>query len=208
MSSIVKWRGLSLVEVLVALVVLAVGVLGAAQLQASSLRASSAGERIQDATVIARAELEHRLQMVLTPNPSANCLASIPEEYDCTVVVRRCTIVGGALTCSGVDESDALGFEIAVTATGPRGESATLRSFAGSLVGAGGDTVVDDDGEDESNGEPGEGDDDNGDAGGGDGGDDDDGGGGDEGGDDGGDGGPGGPGGGGGPPVCVPPRFC
>ena len=208
MNDVVKAQGFSLVEVLIALVVLAVGVLAAAQLQASSLSASSRSEGIQNATTIARAELEHRLQMILTPNPSETCLAVIPDDYQCNVTVNRCALSGGALTCSGVAEGSSIGFEIIVNAVGPRGDAATLSSFVGSLVAVGDDTAGSGDGDgDEGGGDEGGGDEGGGDEGGGDDGGGDDGGGDDGSGDDG--SGGGGPGGGGGRPVCVPPtRAC
>ncbi|MDZ7707498.1 MAG: prepilin-type N-terminal cleavage/methylation domain-containing protein [Trueperaceae bacterium] len=68
----------TLIEVLIALVVLGVGVMAAVQLQATSLRASSQAEGIQDATLVADAELDFRLQMSLSPVTSANCLAPSP----------------------------------------------------------------------------------------------------------------------------------
>lgn len=154
-------RGFSLVEVLVAMVVLAIGVLGVAQLQASSLRASAKGEAIQDVTGIARAELEARLQMGLSPLSSQNCGTRVPDNYDCRVKVDRCAIVGGSLTCAGV-ESGGVGYEITVTATGPRGDVVSLSSFAGAVVSAAGDTVEDgeaDNGEEDENGDGENGDD-------------------------------------------------
>ena len=204
MSAMKNARGLSLVEVLVAIAVLAIGVIGAVQLQASSLTASSRGESIQDATTIARAELEHRLQIILTPNPSEDCLAEIPDSFQCTAAVLPCTFASGAVSCSAGIDAGILGYEISVEATGPRGDTARLTSFVGSLVSAGGSTSDgDSSGGNNGNGED-EGGDDNGDVGDGSGGDGDDGGDG-GGGDDGEDGGGvGGPGGGGGPPSCVP----
>lgn len=121
--------GLTLIEVLVAIVILAVGVLAAAAMQTTALRASSDARAIQDVTEFAEREIELRRQFDLssTTGKSTTCtsVAPVPTGYTCAVEVRACQLSGSTLSCTGTGtEAD----QITVTVTGPRGKTVTLRT--------------------------------------------------------------------------------
>lgn len=97
-----RLSGLTLVEVVVAILVLAVGVLGAVALQGTSLRANRTATEIQQLTAAARSELDvwrARLESSVYDGPQdGNCLAS--EAESCEVRILPCALSGTALTCS------------------------------------------------------------------------------------------------------------
>jgi len=130
--------GFGIVEVLIGIAVLAIGVVVVAQLQAAGLRFSSKAESLQNATVVAQAELDFRLRYVFSPAAGQSCLSAIPQAFDCQVEVTPCEVLLGTFNCAAGVTPDA--YEIVVSATGPRGDSATLTSLvrATSSAGSGG----------------------------------------------------------------------
>lgn len=126
--------GLTLLEVLIALVVLAVGVLMAAAMQTSALRASGDAAALQGVTRVAENEIAFRRQIGYgdaTTDTGADrgpaCLTAPPEGYECRVDMRYCALLGAALSCSvGAAPRDA--DQITVTVGGPRGKTITLRT--------------------------------------------------------------------------------
>lgn len=117
--------GLTLLEVIVALVVLAVGVLLAATMQTSALRASSDASAVQGVTKFAEAEIELRRQIDLTASAgkAPTCITSVTSGYTCQVEVRACQLSGSSLSCSGTG-SDA--DQVKVTVSGPRSKTVAL----------------------------------------------------------------------------------
>ncbi len=117
--------GLTLLEVIVALVVLVVGVLLAATMQTSALRASSEAAATQGVTKFAEAEIELRRQLDLSTAASkaATCITSVTSGYTCQVQVRACQLSGSSLSCTGTG-SDA--DQVKVTVGGPRQKTVTL----------------------------------------------------------------------------------
>lgn len=117
--------GLTLLEVIVALVVLAIGVLLAATMQTSALRASSDATAVQNVTKLAEAEIELRRQVDLTApaGKAATCITSVTQGYTCQVQVRACQLSGTSLSCMGTG-SDA--DQVKVTISGPRQKTVTL----------------------------------------------------------------------------------
>ena len=113
--------GLTLIEVLIAIVVLAVGVLAAASMQTTALRASSDAKAIQDVTEFAEREIELLRQFELSSG-SKDC-SKLP--YNCNAVIRGCQLSGNSLTCAGTG-TDA--HQITVTVTGPREKTITLKT--------------------------------------------------------------------------------
>lgn len=113
--------GLTLIEVLIAIVVLAVGVLAAAAMQTTALRASSDAKAIQDVTEFAEREIELLRQS--EPSPGTKDCSKSP--YTCTAVVRACQLSSSNLTCAGTG-TDA--HQITVTVTGPREKTITLKT--------------------------------------------------------------------------------
>jgi prepilin-type N-terminal cleavage/methylation domain-containing protein len=130
--------GLTLIEVLVALVVLAVGVLAAATMQATSLRASNNARAIQEVTKLAEGEIAFRRQANLTTSPGnlATCqsVSSLPTtDHTCQVAVRPCQLSSTtppAMSCpvGGVATADQVADQVTVTVTGQRDETITLRT--------------------------------------------------------------------------------
>jgi len=92
--------GLTLVEVLVAILVLAVGVIGAMAVQGTSIRASRVAKEVQELNAMARSELDvwrARLESSVYDGPqSGNCLAG---SDGCSVEIRPCALDGATLRC-------------------------------------------------------------------------------------------------------------
>lgn len=134
--------GFTLIEVLVAIVVLAVGVLAAGAMQTSALRASSDARAIQEVTKLAEGEIAFRRQIDLETNPGnlAACqsVSSLPSGFSCQVVIRPCRLVTTAGTpptvamdcpASGsVALADQVADQATVTVTGLRNKTITLRT--------------------------------------------------------------------------------
>lgn len=121
--------GMTLLEVLIAIVVLAVGVLAAAAMQTTALRASGDAKAIQDVTEFAEREIELRRQLDLstTAGKSATCtsVTPLPTGYTCAVEVRACQLSGSSLNCTGTGtDAD----QITVTVSGLREKTITLRT--------------------------------------------------------------------------------
>lgn len=125
--------GLSLVEVLVAIAILAVGVLALAQFQAASLRNTALAEAISVTTRQVRGELEWQRQTAIDPFQDDCTLEDLPPGFtSCTVTILPCAYVfddagGGDLVCdAGASPST---YRVDVTAVGPRGQELTLRTL-------------------------------------------------------------------------------
>lgn len=110
-------RGLTLLEVVIALLILAVAVLAVAGLQASSLRATRTSQVVQELNGAARAELEAwRAAKILYTAPSTSACA-VEAGLDCQVEVRPCAIAGNVLDCGAgsVPEPDAHAITVTVS---------------------------------------------------------------------------------------------
>lgn len=121
--------GITLVEVLIAIVILAVGIFALAQLQAISLRATAQAESLNRVTRLVRGELEWQRQTALEPT-SATCSALVPDDFDsCTVEVEPCALDyfedGGAALVCGPAISPSV-YRVTVSAQGARGQDLTL----------------------------------------------------------------------------------
>ncbi len=135
--------GLTLIEVLIALVVLGVGVAAAAQMQAASLRFSRQAEHIKTATQVAEAEVEWRRQTELEVGESLDCASFIPDGYSCVVQVDPCNAVGEQLelTCATGLVSP-VAYKIIVGVTPPNGSqfvlsTVTTGTYVTGVVGTG-----------------------------------------------------------------------
>lgn len=145
-----RTAGLTLIEVLIALMVLAIGVVAAAQLQAASLRFSGNAADLKVATEVAKSELEWRRQTALTVGADQACASNLPDGYSCAVTVLPCNAVGSdfSLTCAEGLVSP-VAYQISVTAAGNRTAPFTLSAvttgkYIGGVVGDG--TIADADG--------------------------------------------------------------
>lgn len=121
--------GLTLIEVLIAIVILAVGVLAAATMQTTALRASNDARAIQGVTKTAEAEIEFRRQIDLTATAGQEptCKTTVATGYTCVVSVVPCSLSAAALSCSsGV--SSPVADQATVTVNGPRSKTITLKT--------------------------------------------------------------------------------
>lgn len=121
--------GLTLIEVLIAIVILAVGVLAAAAMQTTALRASNDAQAIQGVTKTAEAEIEFRRQIDLTATAGQQptCKTAVATGYTCVVSVVPCSLSAGALSCSSGALSS-VADQATVTVNGPRSKTITLRT--------------------------------------------------------------------------------
>ncbi len=90
--------GLTLVEVVIALLVLAIGVLGAVGLQASGLTATRTSQEMQRLNAAARSELDV-LRGAPMPYTSFQTRSCPTLAEGCTVEIRPCAVVGSDLDC-------------------------------------------------------------------------------------------------------------
>lgn len=89
---------LTVLEVVIALSILAVGVLGAAGLQATALRATRSAQELQVINAYATSQLEawRGLRLAQTSPDVADCSS---ETLACMVEVRPCVPTAGGLAC-------------------------------------------------------------------------------------------------------------
>ena len=132
--------GLSLIEVLIAMVVLLVGVFAAVQLQAISLRNTSLADAINRVTRVVRSEIEWQrytsLDETFELGPQT-CLTPAGADdgfVRCDVIVQQCALTFPAgegrasLSCGGDDDAGAF-FAVTVDAQGPRNQELTLTTL-------------------------------------------------------------------------------
>lgn len=144
--------GLTLVEVLIAIVILTVGIFALAQLQAASLRATATAEAINSTTRFVRGELERQRQSAVAPVFGETCSADLPEGItSCVVDVEKCYLrfeeAGGSdLVCGYGESIHPTAYRISVSATGPMDQQLTLDALwtgkfiageAGGVIGVG-----------------------------------------------------------------------
>ena len=139
----VRNAGLTVVEVLVALVILAVGVAGAVQLQAVALRMSSQAESIKTSTQVAEGEIEWRRQTEIVTGAAMPCASYVPDGYACDVTIEPCNAVGAnlTLTCEAGLASP-VAYRITVEVQSPRTQAYSLStvttgSYVAGVVGDG-----------------------------------------------------------------------
>ena len=100
-----RTNGFSLLEVLIALAVLAIGILAIVQLQASSLSNSALAREIADTTRVVRSEIEFRRFTSLLFDEGAD---AIPEGEDSGVVIEDleegADVFAVSVPCSGVPD--------------------------------------------------------------------------------------------------------
>lgn len=140
--------GLTLIEVLVAFVILVVGIFALVQLQGTSLRSTALAKAINETTRFVRGELDRQKQTVITLTESAgqDCMdvKELPDGIAaCTLTVEPCHLSGSSLVCGSAVIPSA--FRISVHAVGPMEQELTLSALwtgkyiagaAGSISGA------------------------------------------------------------------------
>lgn len=138
--------GLTVLEVIVAIAVMAIGVLAAAQLQATSLRNSAHAQALNEVTRMVRAELElqrHTATIISdleegevaepVPTVTFDCMTAKPAGItSCVVEVEPCTIalVGSATLICGSGVLSPPAYRISVDVEGRRGVALSVSTLA------------------------------------------------------------------------------
>jgi prepilin-type N-terminal cleavage/methylation domain-containing protein len=135
-------QGLSMVELLIAITIFAVGILALVGFQTSSLATNRQAQTINQLTRLATTEMELRRQtLVAEAGPALPCVTTVPSGFnqaECTVEIVSCGIVisqptvdrpfGSEFACgTGLPFAT---YRVTVTAAG-RGESVKLQSLYG-----------------------------------------------------------------------------
>jgi len=117
-------KGLTLLELLIAVSMTAISVLGVAALQGSGLQASSQAKQVQSVTRFAEAELERQRQSVHSASSAQTdtCLSGLPGHLSCTVHTYPCTYSSSTLSCFNgtVDASELVAHQINVEVRGTK----------------------------------------------------------------------------------------
>lgn len=127
-------KGLTLIEVLVAFVILVVGIFALVQLQATSLRSTALAKAINETTRFVRGELDRQKQTTLdlTEVDGEPCLEpgeSLPDGIaSCTLTVEPCHLSGSSLVCGGSHVIPSA-FRISVEAVGPMEQELRLSAL-------------------------------------------------------------------------------
>ena len=127
-----SYRGLTIVEILVALAVLAAAVMGAASLQGTALRANSQAEILNQLARAASGEVEWRRQTAIVPSSvgTSDCESTMPASIAaCEVVVTPCALPPGEsrFICTNTVVSP-IAYELVVRLSSGRGQRFELRS--------------------------------------------------------------------------------
>jgi len=125
-------RGVTILEVILAIAILAIGILALAGLQASSLRTNRQAQTINQLTRLASSEMELRRQTTATPG-TTDCLTTVPQGFsqdDCTVEVVPCGVIFSANNSEFLCDGSATfaTYRLTVQATG-RDQSVVLQSL-------------------------------------------------------------------------------
>jgi len=128
-------RGLTLIEVLIAVAVLAIGILATVAFQTATLNTNRQAQTINQLTRLATTEMEIRRQTLVEEAGTSTCLTAVPNGFaqgDCVVEIVPCTIVvaenASDFACDAGGEFAT--FRLVVEASG-RGQSVRLQSLFG-----------------------------------------------------------------------------
>jgi|SRR5690606_15157554 len=117
--------GLTLVELLIALIVLAVGVLGAFAMQANGLRGTRTAAVMQTLSNMAESELQLQREFerhVTSPVTGESCRSEFSVDgFTCEVHVYPCAFASGQLTCTDTSVGVAVARQITVRVEAPGG---------------------------------------------------------------------------------------
>lgn len=117
--------GLTLIEVLLAIAILAVGVLAAAGLQTTALGTNRRVRALQEVTDAANSEIQ--LQRSMWPPQDGACQATgtVNDRLECVVEVVSCPISDSGSSCS---EADPNAYLVTVRARATSGENLELKT--------------------------------------------------------------------------------
>lgn len=124
-----RWAGFTIVEVVIALMILTVGVLGAFAMQASALRGTTGATISQEVSNIAESELQLQREfyrVVELSNTGETCRSNFDSGlYTCTVDVHPCVRVLGDVECrqSSTSLMSVVARQVVVSVTGPGNRS-------------------------------------------------------------------------------------
>ena len=149
-------QGLTLVEVMVALLILLVGILGVIGFQTFAVSASTEARIVTELTRVARGELASQRQVEgTTASEACRVSPTLGSGYTCTVSRTDCVMrfdasspnqAGGSndqywLEC-GLTVTERTGRFVTVVVDGPRGQSVELSTlYTGVFIGTGGEVV-------------------------------------------------------------------
>lgn len=126
--------GLTLIEVVIAIAVLAIGVLAAFAMQVSALQGTRAATINQEMSNIAQSELELQRAFARTisgPGAGLTCRTAFEQPaYTCSVTVRACSFTAGALACGGSVTGTPAAWQITVSVQGPQGRQLQVSTVA------------------------------------------------------------------------------
>lgn len=126
-------EGITLVEIMIAVAIIAIIVLVIAGMQGTALRANTQAQRLQTATSLAEGELELQRQQVLTVRSAAPCaiegtgLAGFAG-YSCKVSVYPCSYESQTLSCQVNGVSNPVAYQVIVEVTGPANTAVSLQT--------------------------------------------------------------------------------
>lgn len=125
--------GLTVLEVLVAVFILAVGVLGVFGLQASALSGSRVAVVVQELANIARSELEIQSEfrrLIGSPVVGESCRTlGVAPGYACTVIVYPCTATASSVSCVNSNVTQVAAHQVVVRVTSPDGREVSLATI-------------------------------------------------------------------------------
>lgn len=105
-------KGLTLLEILISVSLVAIAVLAVAALQSSALRANRQARQVQTVTQLAETELERQRQVAHVASSAQlgqACLSRSPGYLSCTVNVYPCTYASARLSCfNGTTDASSL----------------------------------------------------------------------------------------------------
>jgi type IV pilus assembly protein PilV len=122
--------GLTIIEVIVALLILTLGVLGAFALQASALQGTRAAITSQGLATAARTEILLQSQFrrtIATPIVGESCRTPGQSSlYTCSIAVYPCTGSATTVTCTNSNVTGLVAHQVRVTVTAADGRSVNL----------------------------------------------------------------------------------
>lgn len=124
--------GLTLIELIIAIAIIAIGITAAIALQTSSLRYSSQAEIINHVTRAAEGEIEWRRQISIgtTSVGTKKCQSIMPDTIvACEVVILPCVLPAGTNEFTCIDTViSPIAYELVVNVTGTRNQQVSVRS--------------------------------------------------------------------------------
>jgi type IV pilus assembly protein PilV len=129
-----KKQGLTLIEVMVAMLVISVGVIAAAGLQTTALKNTSKAQAVNEVTKIAENEISLQRHLDSVDN---TCETQPPSGFTCSVIIVPCSIQTGTVTCSSSVVSNVKAYKISVSVADNKQNTISLSTIVASKEFAG-----------------------------------------------------------------------